>query len=180
MSEFDFLFKIIIVGDGLVGKTAILTRFIENRFEEHYAMTRGVDFATKIINTKGYKVNLQVWDTGGQEIFSHIRPLFYKGAAASINVFDLANRESFENLPKWIEEVKKKCGDIPFILVGNKSDLSNRAMENKEINDFSKKMGMNYLETSAKTGSNVYDLFTKLSEMLLNSEIIILKRKSRD
>ena len=127
MSEYDYLFKVIVVGDGAVGKTAITIRFAEGRFEEHYKMTIGVDFAIKLIQVAGYKVKLQVWDTGGQERFSYIRPLYYKGAMAALAIFDLTNRESYDNLPKWFQEVADNCGAIPLMLVGNKVDLPRSA-----------------------------------------------------
>ncbi|MHA1378854.1 MAG: GTP-binding protein [Candidatus Helarchaeota archaeon] len=171
MSEYDYLFKVIVVGDGAVGKTAITIRFAEGRFEEHYKMTIGVDFAIKLIEIGGYKVKLQVWDTGGQERFSYIRPLYYKGAMAAIAIFDLTNRESYENLPKWFQEVADNCGAIPLMLVGNKSDLPDRAVETTEAQELSNKLGVEYFEASAKNGQNINDLFRRLGEILLASKI---------
>ncbi|MHA1301409.1 MAG: GTP-binding protein [Candidatus Helarchaeota archaeon] len=171
MSEYDYLFKVIVVGDGAVGKTAITIRFAEGRFEEHYKMTIGVDFAIKLIEISGYKVKLQVWDTGGQERFSYIRPLYYKGAMAALAIFDLTNRESFENLPKWFQEVAENCGAIPLMLVGNKSDLPDRAVESAEARDLATKLGVEYFEASAKSGDNINSLFRRLGEILLASKI---------
>ena len=171
MSEYDYLFKVIVVGDGAVGKTAITIRFAEGRFEEHYKMTIGVDFAIKLLEIGGYKVKLQVWDTGGQERFSYIRPLYYKGAMAAIAIFDLTNRESFDNLPKWFQEVAENCGAIPLMLVGNKADLPDRAVTTEEGQTLSDKMGIMYYEASAKSGDNINTLFQRLGERLLGSRI---------
>ncbi|NVM02593.1 MAG: GTP-binding protein [Candidatus Helarchaeota archaeon] len=171
MSEYDYLFKVIVVGDGAVGKTAITIRFAEGRFEEHYKMTIGVDFAIKLIEIAGYKVKLQVWDTGGQERFSYIRPLYYKGAMAALAIFDLTNRESYDNLPKWFQEVADNCGPIPLMLVGNKSDLPDRAVESSEAQTLSQKMGINYFEASAKNGKNINQLFLQLGELLLHAKV---------
>ncbi|MHA1314999.1 MAG: GTP-binding protein [Candidatus Helarchaeota archaeon] len=171
MSEYDYLFKIIVVGDGAVGKTAITIRFAEGRFEDHYKMTIGVDFAIKLVEVGGYKIKMQVWDTGGQERFSYIRPLYYKGAMAALAIFDLTNRESYDNLPKWFSEVAENCGGIPLILVGNKADLPDRAVATSEAQALAEQMGIYFYEASAKNGKNIHDLFTKLAEVLLEKKI---------
>ena len=124
--EYDYLFKCICVGDGGCGKTALVVRFSQGFFQEQYKLTIGVEFAVKtieLVNTK--KVKLQIWDTGGQERFQYVRPMYYRGAMGAIILFDLSNRESFEHLPKWIEEVSTNVGDLPMLIVGNKSDLVN-------------------------------------------------------
>lgn len=171
MSEYDYLFKIIVVGDGAVGKTAITIRFAEGRFEEHYKMTIGVDFAIKLVEVSGYKIKMQVWDTGGQERFSYIRPLYYKGAMAGLAIFDLTNRESYDNLPKWFTEVAENCGGIPIMLVGNKADLPDRAVTSEEAQTLSQKMGIPYFEASAKNGRNVNQLFENLATMLITTKL---------
>jgi small GTP-binding protein len=171
MSEYDYLFKIIVVGDGAVGKTAITIRFAEGRFEEHYKMTIGVDFAIKLVEVSGYKVKMQVWDTGGQERFSYIRPLYYKGAMAALALFDLTNRESYDNLPRWFSEVAENCGGIPLMLIGNKADLPDRAVTTTEAQALAEKMGITYFEASAKNGQNVNQLFEKLAGLLVTSKL---------
>ena len=109
MSEdYNYLFKNIVVGDGGCGKTAIATRFSQGYFLEQYKLTIGVEFFVKTITIKdGIKVKLQIWDTGGQERFQYVRPLYYRGAMGAILLFDLTNRESFDHIPRWMEEVKK-------------------------------------------------------------------------
>ncbi len=170
MSDYDYLFKVIVVGDGAVGKTALTIRFSEGRFQDHYKMTIGVDFAIKMVEIGGRRVKLQIWDTGGQERFSYIRPLYYKGAMAVVYVFDITNRSSFEHLPKWHKEVSDYCGGIPALLVANKCDLPDRAVTNPEADQMASQLGGPFYEASAKTGDNVDDLFTTLGKILMQLE----------
>ena len=165
--EYDYLFKCIAVGDGGCGKTALTVRFAHGFFQEQYKMTIGVEFAVKLIEIAGYKTKLQIWDTGGQERFSYVRPLYYRGAMGALLVFDLTNRESFEHLANWIDEVRSNIGEIPMVLVGNKSDLPGREVPRAECEGFSKKFNMYYLESSAKTGDGVTDCFGVLAAMMI-------------
>src|SRR6056297_474027 len=129
MSEdYDYLFKSVIVGDGGAGKTAIVVRFSQGFFQESYKLTIGVEFAVKTISIttvdgRDLLVKLQIWDTGGQERFQYVRPLYYKGAMGAIVLFDVTNRESFDHVSKWITEVTDNAGKLPMLLVGNKTDL---------------------------------------------------------
>ncbi|MBA7680417.1 hypothetical protein ES703_88733 [subsurface metagenome] len=176
--EYDYLFKCIVVGDGGVGKTALTIRFSKGFFTEDYKMTIGVDFHVKTISIDTeeegpIKVKLQIWDTGGQERFSSIRPMYYRGSLGGLLIFDLTSYESFEHLPQWIEEVRSNLkSEIPLLLVGNKSDLINeRALSNEEINNFTQKFNLYYMETSAKTGVGVGDCFYILACLMVGSGI---------
>jgi Ras-related protein Rab-11A len=176
--EYDYLFKCIVVGDGGVGKTAITIRFSKGFFTEDYKMTIGVDFHVKTIaidtEQEGpIKVKLQIWDTGGQERFSSIRPMYYRGSLGSLLIFDLTSYESFEHLPQWIEEVRANVkSDIPLLLVGNKSDLiEQRAVSMEEINNFTRTFNLYYMETSAKTGDKVGDCFYILACLMVGSGV---------
>lgn len=177
VEEYDYLFKVIIVGDGGVGKTALTIRFSKDYFTEDYKMTIGVDFHVKTISIETdqglIRTKLQIWDTGGQERFSSIRPMYYRGALGAIIVYDLTSYESFEHLPQWIEEVKANIkSDVPILLVGNKSDLiSHRAVSVENINNFTQKFNLYYMETSAKTGEKVGDCFHALGNLMLGSII---------
>ncbi len=168
---YDYLFKVIAVGDGAVGKTSITLRFSTGTFRDSYIMTIGVDFAVKTIDvgtTEGAKkIKLQIWDTGGQERFSYVRPLYYKGAMGGLVVFDVTQVESFQNIPKWFEEVKKNRGNIPLILVGNKVDLPDRKINGEQAKEIAKKNGVQYLETSAKTGESIERIFLELSKSMV-------------
>ena len=167
MEEYDYLFKVIVLGDGGVGKTALTVRFAQGYFQESYKMTVGVDFSVKLIEVErpegATKVKLQVWDTGGQERFSFVRPLYYRGAMGALLVFDVTNRESFDHLPNWIEELESNADPVPFVLVGNKVDLP-RQVSSEEAWEFAQQFNIKYYyETSAKTGEEVGDCFHALA-----------------
>ncbi|MFX0074452.1 MAG: GTP-binding protein [Candidatus Hermodarchaeota archaeon] len=175
--EYDYLFKSIVVGDGGVGKTALTLRFSKGFFTEDYKMTIGVDFHVKTIsidtNEGPLKCKLQLWDTGGQERFSSIRPMYYRGSLGTILVFDLTNSASFEHLPQWIEEVRANIkAEIPVLLVGNKSDLiDQRAVSAEEISKFTYDFNLYYMETSAKTGDGVGDCFYILACLMIGQGV---------
>jgi len=179
--EYEYLFKTIVVGDGGVGKTALTIRFSKGLFTEDYKMTIGVDFHVKTISIETeegvIRCKLQVWDTGGEERFGSIRPMYYRGSLGAILVFDLTNYASFEHLPKWIEEVRKNINiEIPLLLVGNKSDLADqRAVSIEEINNFAKDFNLHYIETSAKTGNRVDDCFYVLTCLMVGLDVPELK-----
>ncbi|MFX0021666.1 MAG: GTP-binding protein [Candidatus Hermodarchaeota archaeon] len=175
--EYDYLFKSIVVGDGGVGKTALTLRFSKGFFTEDYKMTIGVDFHVKTIaidSVEGpIRAKLQIWDTGGQERFSSIRPMYYRGSLGALLIFDLTNSASFEHLPQWIEEVRANVKtEIPLLLVGNKSDLvEQRAVSLEEINTFTNNFNLYYMETSAKTGEGVGDCFYILACLMIGSGV---------
>ncbi|MFX1529945.1 MAG: GTP-binding protein [Promethearchaeota archaeon] len=175
--EYDYLFKSIVVGDGGVGKTALTLRFSKGFFTEDYKMTIGVDFHVKTINIDSnegpIRAKLQIWDTGGQERFSSIRPMYYRGSLGALLIFDLTNSASFEHLPGWIGEVRANVKtEIPFLLVGNKSDLvDQRTVSLNEINTFTRDFNLYYMETSAKTGEGVGDCFYILACLMIGSGV---------
>ncbi|MFW9988507.1 MAG: GTP-binding protein [Candidatus Odinarchaeota archaeon] len=175
--EYDYLFKSIVVGDGGVGKTALTLRFSKGFFTEDYKMTIGVDFHVKTINIDSIegpiRAKLQIWDTGGQERFSSIRPMYYRGSLGALLIFDLTNISSFEHLPQWIEEVRANVKtEIPLLLVGNKSDLiEQRTISLEEINNFTRNFNLYYMETSAKTGEGVGDCFYILACLMIGSGV---------
>ena len=170
IETYDYLFKVIVIGDGEVGKTSLTFRFSTGTFRQHYLMTIGVEFAVKMIEIDGKNVKLQVWDTGGQERFSYIRPLYYRGAVGAIVAFDLTNDESFLHVPNWISEVRKYCGVVPMILVGTKADLVDKRQVTKErAQEYARKLNAPYFETSSKTGENVVDVFESLGRIVISS-----------
>jgi Ras-related protein Rab-11A len=176
-SDYDDLFKTIIVGDGGVGKTALASQFSKGFITEDYKNVIGVDFHTKNISidtlsgTKKYK--LQIWDTGGQERFSSIRPMYYRGSLGALLIFDLTNHSTFEHLPQWIDNIRTNTKTkIPILLVGNKSDLVDiRSVSIKEINQFTKDFNLYYMETSAKTGEGVEDCFYILTCLMIGQGV---------
>ncbi len=178
MSEdYDYLFKCVVVGDGGVGKTALTIRFSKGYFTEDYKMTIGVDFHVKTIGIDTVdgpiQTKLQIWDTGGQERFSSIRPMYYRGSLGALIIFDLTSYESFQHLPQWLEEIRANIkNEIPLLLVGNKSDLvEHRAVSVDEINSYTRKFNLYYMETSAKTGEGVGDCFYILACLMIGAGV---------
>lgn len=167
-NDVAFLFKVIVVGDAATGKTAVTMRWATGTFSESYRMTIGVDFAVKIVEADGKKVKLSVWDTAGQERFSHIRPMYFRGARGCFIVYDVTNRKSFENVSIWLDEVQKHCENIPLLLIGNKIDLEDqREVSSEEGKDLADKLGLPFFETSAKTGELVTKCFTMLAKEMV-------------
>lgn len=166
--KYDYLLKIIVVGDAAVGKTALSVRFTEGKFKDDYKMTIGVDFSIKKMEVDNKIVKIQIWDTGGQEQFSYVRPMYYKGSLGGYIVFDKTNRSSFYNIAKWFKEVYDNSGQIPLILVGNKIDLPDIQVTTKEAKAIAKEYGIPYFETSAKSGASVNAAFESLVRMIID------------
>ena len=183
MSEDDrgYVFKITVVGDGAVGKSSLIQRFTEGDFNEDYIMTLGAQFTKHETELQGIPIELVFWDIAGQESFAQLRKGFYKGSRACIVVFsheDTAHgNDSFVNMSKWLDDLKKNCGFLPVIIFGNKIDLvpgiqdkvkdDNYPKSNKKIKEMMK--GWNFLGyylTSALSGVGVKEAFTVLSEKL--------------
>lgn len=163
----DYLIKCIIVGDSSVGKSNLLLRFAKNTFEPTHQPTLGIEFLNKVCELKGGKVfTIQIWDTAGQENFRSITRAYYKATAISMVVYDITERQSFENVSKWVEDVSNYAPrDVELILVGNKNDLSEqRQVSYDEGNDLANKYEMAFYETSAKNGNNVEEAFLSAIE----------------
>ncbi len=170
--NFDYLFKVVLVGDAEVGKTSLTTRFAYGTFTDQYISTLGVDFVVKTLSLNGQTVKLQVWDTAGQERYAGIRPIYYRGAKGAVSVFDLTRHQSFVNVEKWFEQIQRYAGDdIPVVLVGNKLDLAeSREVTQSDIDQLIEEKGIIYFETSAKVDQGVNETFRKISELILMNE----------
>ncbi len=162
------LVKVIVIGDGAVGKTTLSTHFTFSKFIEYYKMTIGVDFFAKDVKIGKDVVRLQIWDMAGQEKFAFMRPNYYDGASGGFLVYDVTRPETFKDLDMWLHEVYKRCGKIPLFLLGNKIDLETRKVKNSQAEQYAEKQGLTYYETSAKTGECVFDVFSKLAHTLYN------------
>lgn len=158
-----FRYKCISVGDWKVGKTSMLKRFCDGSFSETYIPNIGCDFLTKTIVVENAKIKLVIWDIGGQRLPERFRTRFYKGAQGSLLIFDVTRPESLQNLAGWREELLKHCGDMPFIVCGNKIDLE-RKINETEAKNFAEEINSPLLFTSAKTGENIDDAFTLLAK----------------
>ncbi len=172
-SSYDYLFKICVLGEGAVGKTAIVTRFSHGFFRTDYKTTIGSQFAVKNIDVfmdDGSKVTvkLQIWDVAGQSRFQILRPMYYRGASGGILVYDVSRRRTFIALDEWLVELKKAINkEIPLVLVANKTDLPDRVVDTWEGREYAQKHGMPYVESSAKTGEGVVDIFEELARILV-------------
>ena len=174
--HYDDLFKLVIIGDSGVGKSCILLRFADDTFTENYYSTIGVDFRFKCVDIGERKCKLQIWDTAGQERFKTVTSAYYRGADGIIIVFDQTDRESFNNIQHWIDDISRYSTDEPAkIIIANKDDMPDerKIVKNEDISELEKKTGLEVIKTSAKTGDNVEYAFKKLAQQL------ILERNNR-
>ena len=169
-SDYDYLLKVIIVGDSNVGKSSLMEGYVNGRIDSEYIPTIGIDFKTKKISVGAETCKLQIWDTAGQERFRSIISAYYKGAHVVLIVFDVTNRESFNNIPRWIRSVRNHCVDNQFfVLVANKTDLRSTYsfkghVTSEEIKELAESLGFDmFFEASAKTGG-LDDIFAKSAE----------------
>ncbi|MFX1450406.1 MAG: Rab family GTPase [Promethearchaeota archaeon] len=163
-----YRFKVVVVGDGRVGKTTTLLRYIDNAFQETYLPTIGVNVTNKDITVAGKKVRLNFFDIAGQEKFKLMRRVFYEGLNGAIIMFDITSIESFQHLENWIKDVSEAFSpkEMKAIIVGNKIDLE-RFIKKEDVEAIAKKFGLEYIETSAKTGENIKEAFTTLAKLIL-------------
>ncbi len=172
-SSFDHLLKIIIIGNSGVGKSNFLFRFVDGGFSKIYQTTVGIDLKTKICSLPKSKKNvkLQIWDTAGQERFMSLNKLFFQKVQGIILMYDLTNRDSFEDLPKWAQLINENAYNVPVILIGNKLDDEdeNRIVALQEGENFAKENGYLFFETSALNGKNVNKAMIDLCEKIISS-----------
>ncbi|NVM04975.1 MAG: GTP-binding protein [Candidatus Helarchaeota archaeon] len=163
--------KVVVVGDPAVGKTSLIRRFADDKFEDEYKHTIGADFNVKVIEYPEVKKNavLTVWDIGGQERFEIIRRYYYEGSHAGFIVFDLTNKDAFKHVLNWYNDLREYLKDIPIALLANKLDLEdNIVISDSEIEEKLKELKIEfYLKTSAKTGENVEKAFSRLAKIKL-------------
>jgi len=164
-NEYDYLFKLLLIGDSGVGKSCLLLRFADDTYTESYISTIGVDFKIRTLDLQGKTCKLQIWDTAGQERFRTITSSYYRGAHGIIVVYDVTDKESFNNVKHWMNEIDKYAADsVNKLLIGNKCDLSTKKIvsydEAKELAD---SLGVNFMETSAKNAHNVEQAFVAMA-----------------
>jgi len=178
--EYDHLFKIVIVGDSGTGKSCLLLRFTDNNYSDVYISTIGVDFKFRTLKMNGKAIKLQIWDTAGQERFRNITSSFYRGAHGIVLVYDVTNKESFDNVTNWLGDIERHYGYPSsgssvseaakpcVILVGNKNDLQGKKVVRTEhVEKLAERNDLLWIETSAKDASNVETAFINLVSDIL-------------
>jgi len=162
---YDYLFKLLLIGDSGVGKTCVLFRFSEDAFNSTFISTIGIDFKIRTIDLDGKKIKLQIWDTAGQERFRTITTAYYRGAMGIMLVYDITNEKSFDNIRNWIRNIEEHAAtDVEKMILGNKCDMNDKRQVSRERGE---QLGIEYsvrfMETSAKTSVNVEESFISLA-----------------
>ena len=177
-TDYDYLLKILIIGNSGVGKSCLLVRFADDIYQENYIATIGVDFKIKTLDVDEKNVKLQIWDTAGQDRFRNITASYYRGAAGIAIVYDITDPDSFNNINSWLIEVEKNASKSVYkILIGNKCDLEEkRKVTFEQGKEFDDTNGMKFFETSAKNAHNVEDSFVTMTKEII--KINVDKEKS--
>eukprot|EP01083_Nonionella_stella_P288066 980461_1 len=177
--DYDFLLKMVLVGDSGVGKSCLLKRFASNDWDPKFISTIGVDFEIMTLSLLDKQIRLQIWDTAGQERFHNITTSYYRGAHCIMIVYDVTSNDSFNNVRKWIEAVRTYANqDVAILIVGNKCDLKNkREIKWDQSLQYAQSIGCELMETSAKTNVNVEKSFKQLAQ---NGVKVVLNKKEKD
>ncbi|PCH38563.1 small GTP-binding protein [Wolfiporia cocos MD-104 SS10] len=170
---YDYLFKLLLIGDSGVGKvrhlqSCLLLRFAEDSFTDSYLSTIGVDFKIRTIEFEGKMIKLQIWDTAGQERFRTIAAAYYRGAHGIVVVYDVTDNDSFANVKGWLQEIERYGSEgVKKLLIGNKSDLVERkVVEYNSAKEFADELQIPFIETSAKTSTNVEEAFLTMAKQI--------------
>ncbi|XP_065897393.1 ras-related protein Rab-10-like [Dysidea avara] len=165
---YDHLIKLLLVGDGMVGKSSLLSRYTDNVFSQVYMSTIGIDIKTKNIEVNGKRVQLQMWDAAVQERFQQIIRPFFKGAAGIMFVYDITNEHSFKRLCQWMNDFREVVPNAVLMVVGNKCDLENaRVVSTEQGQSFADEHGCKFIETSASDNVNVNEMVMGIAEAIL-------------
>ncbi|KAK8633394.1 hypothetical protein V6N13_014240 [Hibiscus sabdariffa] len=162
--DYDYLFKVVLIGDSGVGKSNLLSRFTKNEFSLESKSTIGVEFATRSIRVEDKVVKAQIWDTAGQERYRAITSAYYRGAVGALLVYDVTRRVTFENVERWLKELRAHTdSNTVIMLVGNKADLRHlRAVSSEDATAFAERENTFFMETSALESLNVDNAFTEV------------------
>ncbi|CAH7672225.1 GTP-binding protein ypt3 [Phakopsora pachyrhizi] len=163
-TSYDFLFKVVLIGDSGVGKSNLLSRFTRNEFNMDSKSTIGVEFATRSISVDSKTIKAQIWDTAGQERYRAITSAYYRGAVGALLVYDISKQPTYSNVQRWLKELRDHAdSNIVIMLVGNKSDLRHlRAVPTEEAKAFASENNLSFIETSAMDASNVESAFQNI------------------
>ena len=167
--NYDFIFKVLLLGNSDVGKSSLLLRYVDSVWNDAFVPTIGVDFKVKTLTINEKKVKMQIWDTAGQERFRTVVSTYFRGAHGILLLYDVTNRDSFKNLESWLIEIEKNAKEkVLKILIGNKCDLTDdREITSDEGKAFALRNGMEFMETSAKMNTNVTEAFETLGKLMI-------------
>jgi small GTP-binding protein len=169
MTTEELMIKLIVLGNGSVGKTSLATRFAKNTFKSEYQPSIGVNLLVKMVAFRDQFIKVLVFDTAGQEFMSSLRKQHYVGANGTVIVFDITSRATFDNLQRWVDEVREEVGGLKTIIVGNKVDLEDeRVVSYDEAVSYAQSVKAEYLESSAKEDIRVNDIFQSFIEEAIN------------
>eukprot|EP00743_Colponemidia_sp_Colp-15_P001940 GILK01002112.1.p1 GENE.GILK01002112.1~~GILK01002112.1.p1 ORF type:complete len:222 (+),score=30.88 GILK01002112.1:64-666(+) len=165
-------YKLVLLGDSAVGKSSIVARFVRGEFSDFQESTIGAAFMTQTVVVNEFTVKFEIWDTAGQERYHSLAPMYYRGAAAAIVVYDITNADSFEKAKNWVKELQRSVNpNVVIALAGNKADLSsNRRVRVEDAQSYCDENGIFFMETSAKTAANVNELFVMIARKLPKSQ----------
>ena len=171
--DYDYLFKVLLIGNSSVGKSSLLLRFVDNQWNDLFVPTIGVDFKIRTMEIDNKNVKLQIWDTAGQERFKNITASYYRGAHGIFVVYDISDTESFKNINNWLIEIEKNANkNVYKILVGNKCDLEDkRTVSYQQGKELAETYGMQFIETSAKSNTNVDEGFHLLGREVMKMSL---------
>ncbi|CAO2841507.1 unnamed protein product [Amaranthus hypochondriacus] len=160
--------KLVILGDMGTGKTSLVLRFVKGQFYDYQESTIGAAFFTEVLSINDGNVKLDIWDTAGQERYHSLAPMYYRGAAAAVVVYDITSKESFEKARRWTQELLRQANPCIFTaLVGNKADLhEKREVDTEVAEQYARENGLHFFEASAKTAQNVNELFLQIAKTL--------------
>lgn len=166
----SYSFKVVLLGEGCVGKTSLLLRYVEDKFNNRHISTNQASFLSKKLNIEGKRVNLSIWDTAGQERFHALGPIYYRSSNGAVLVYDITDVDSFQRIKSWVKELRKMLGtDVCLVIVGNKTDLEkDRNVSIEEAEEYASKVGATHFQTSAKQNTGIEEMFLSLTQKMLD------------
>jgi len=165
-------FKVVLLGEGCVGKTSLVLRYCNNSFNPTHVTTIQASFLSKRLTIAGQRVNLAIWDTAGQERFHALGPIYYRDANGALLVYDITDVDSFQKVKNWVKELRKMLGkDVVLTIAGNKADLArNRVVSEEEAEAYAASVGAEHLSTSAKQNKGVNEVFLNIAKRMLDRD----------